>query len=364
MRLVVKIGSNIIAAKDGLDEARIGAIASDIAAARGKGHEIVIVSSGAIAAGMGKLGIREKPSDIRMKQAIAAVGQSSLMWAYEKTFAEKGWKVAQVLLTRDVFSDRARYINAKGTLISLLGLKVIPIINENDTVAVEELRFGDNDQLAALVASLIEADRLIILSDVDGFYKEDPRLNPNAELMDIVEGITPKIEKMAGGSGSLVGTGGMYSKVLAAKKAVTAGIAVHIVNGRKNGIISGLLEGGRHGTLFMPTESRLSAKKGWIAYGVKAKGTLVIDDGAKEAVMSRGKSLLPSGIVQVEGEFKSGDPVYCVSLKGERIAKGLSNYSSREVEKIKGMKTSEIEKALGYRYSDEVIHRDNLVLTP
>jgi len=362
MRLVVKIGSNIITAKGGLDEQRIKAIAVDISHLFEAGHEVAVVSSGAIAAGMGKLGFRKKPVEIKMKQAIAAVGQSSLMWAYEKVFAENGIKVAQVLLTRDVFSDRARYINSKNTLITLLGLKIVPIINENDTVAIDEIRFGDNDQLAALVASLIEADRLFILSDVDGLYEADPKERPGARLISVIEEITPELEKMAGGSGSLVGTGGMYSKLLAAKKAVSSGIIVNIINGKRPGLIGEILAGRPHGTEFRPKKERLSARKGWIAYGVKAKGRLIIDDGAKEALMHKGRSLLPSGIIAVEGDFKNGDPVYCVTAKGERIAKGISNYSSEEVEKIKGRKTSEIETVLGYRYSDEVIHRDNLVL--
>jgi glutamate 5-kinase len=362
MRLVVKIGSNIITAKDGLDEGRIRALAGDISRLFESGHEVAVVSSGAIAAGMGKLGIRKKPVEIKMKQAIAAAGQSSLMWAYEKAFSEKGIKAAQVLLTRDVFSDRARYINSKNTLITLLALKIVPIINENDTVAIEEIRFGDNDQLAALVASLIEAERLIILSDVEGLYNADPGKTHGAKLIDTVEEITPQMEEMAGGSGSLVGTGGMHSKLLAAKKAMESGILVNIINGRKPGLMNDLIEGRPQGTEFRPGRTRLSARKGWIAYGVKAKGRLILDEGASDALLHKGKSLLPSGILSVEGDFKSGDPVYCLTKSGERIAKGISNYSSEEIAKIKGKKTSQIEAVLGYRYSDEVIHRDNLVL--
>jgi len=362
MRLVVKIGSNIITASGGLDEGRIRAIAGDISGLFRSGHEVAVVSSGAIAAGMGKLGFRKKPVEIKMKQAIAAVGQSSLMWAYEKVFAENGIKVAQVLLTRDVFSDRARYINSKNTILTLLDLKIVPIINENDTVAIDEIRFGDNDQLAALVASLIEADRLFILSDVDGLFDSDPKENSGARLMGVIEEITPELEKMAGGSGSLVGTGGMYSKLLAAKKAVSSGIIVNIINGRKPGLMNEILSGKNRGSEFRPKGERLSARKGWIAYGAKAKGRLIIDDGAKEALTHKGKSLLPSGVLAVEGDFKNGDPVYCVTARGERVAKGISNYSSEEIQKIKGKKTSDIEAVLGYRYSDEVIHRDNLVL--
>lgn len=362
MRLVVKIGSNIIASKGGLDEQRMKAIADSVSDVCSMGHEIVVVSSGAIAAGLGKLGMKKRPIDIRLKQAVAAVGQSSLMWAFEKVFGENGRKVAQILLTRDVFTDRVRYINSKNTIVSLLGLGVIPIINENDTVAVDEIRFGDNDQLAALVASLVEAQRLVILSDVDGLYTADPRHDPAAKLISAVEEITPQMEKQAGGAGSAIGTGGMYSKLLAAKKATSAGIVVNIINGRKPGLIARLIEGHSHGTEFRPKSGRLSARKGWIAYGLKAKGRLIIDEGAREALRARGKSLLPSGVVAVYGKFEKGDPVYCLSEGGERVAKGLSNYSSSEIDKIRGKKTSEIEAALGYRYSDEIIHRDNLVL--
>lgn len=364
MRLVVKIGSNIITAREGgLDEARMRSLAADISTVSGEGSEVIVVSSGAIAAGTGKLGLKRKPSDIRLKQAAAAVGQTQLMWLYEKIFSGNGKKVAQILLTRDVFTDRVRYINARNTLLTLIRLGVIPIINENDTVAMDEIRFGDNDQLAALVASLLDADRLVILSDVDGLFTADPRHDPDAELIPLVDGITPEIERLAGGAGSAVGTGGMYSKITAARKAMSAGITVNIINGRKKGLLPDLVHGRPHGTEFRPGNGeKLTARKGWIAYGLKAKGKIVIDDGAREAILARGKSLLPSGITRVEGSFDRGDPVYCVSLSGARIAKGLANYSADEIEKIKGRKSSEINEALGYSYCDEVIHRDNLVI--
>jgi glutamate 5-kinase len=362
-RLVVKIGSNILAdEKEGLDPKKISSIASDVAELHHAGYDIVIVSSGAIAAGMGKLGLKEKPRDIKLKQAAAAVGQSSLMWAYERSFAAYGKKVAQVLLTREDFSDRKRYINSKNTLLTLLSYRIVPIINENDTVATDEIKFGDNDNLAALVAGLIEAERLIILSDVAGLYTGDPRNSRTAKLIRSVDEITPEIEKKAGSAGSVIGTGGMYSKVLAAKRAVAHGIMVHIISGRKAGLLSSLMKGQPHGTLFMPQKERLSSRKGWIAYGSRAKGNLIIDDGAVRALVEGGKSLLPSGIMTVEGDFDTGDSVYCLDSQGNRIAKGLTNYSSSEIGKIKGKKTSEIEKVLGYKYSDEAIHRDNLVL--
>lgn len=362
-RLVIKIGSNILTAEDGgLDMDRVQALSDDISAVRDDGYEAVVVSSGAVAAGMKKLGLTEKPKDIILKQATAAVGQSSLMWAYERCFGSHGKKVAQILLTREDFSVRRRYINSRNTLITLLSYGIIPIINENDTVATDEIRFGDNDHLASLVAGVIEADLFVILSDVDGLFTDDPRKNPEAKLIECVGEITPELEEKAGGSGTIVGTGGMYSKILAAKRAVNNGIRVNIINGRTPGALLCLLRGAHVGTEFATRKSRLPSKKGWIAYGTKTRGTLSIDDGAVRAIVHCGKSLLPSGIVSISGKFESGDSVYCVDSAGKRIAKGLTNYSSAEIEKIRGKKTAEIEGVIGYRYSDEVIHRDNLVL--
>jgi glutamate 5-kinase len=361
-RLVIKIGSNILAsAEQGLNTKRLRSITEDISHAIDMGFEAVIVSSGAVAAGLKKLGLKGKPDDIKLKQAAAAIGQSSLMWAYEHHFAEFDKKVAQVLLTRDDIADRQRYINAKNTLFTLISYGVIPLINENDPIAVDEIKFGDNDMLAALAASLVEADMLIILSDVDGLYSKDPKYK-TARIIKCVEKITPDIEKLAGSKGSTVGTGGMYSKVLAAKQAADHGIPVVIINGRKNGLIKKLLQGNKVGTYFQPKKQKLSSKKGWIAYGVKSKGAIHIDEGAVKALTSMGRSLLPSGITRVEGNFEVGDYVRCVSKTGKKIAKGLTNYSSKDLARIKGKKTSEIDKILGYKYSDEIIHRDNLVV--
>jgi glutamate 5-kinase len=362
-RLVIKIGSNILASEnEGLDTRRISTIARDVADLHDKGHDIVLVSSGAIAAGMKKMGLKERPKAVKLKQAAAAVGQSSLMWAYEKSFGEYKKKVAQVLLTRDAFDDRKKYINSKNTLLTLLSYNIIPIINENDTVSTDEIRFGDNDFLASLVASLIEAERFIILSDVDGLYTEDPKKCKHAEIISVVEEITPTIMRKAGEAGSVVGTGGMYSKLLAAQRAVNHGIVVHIISGRKGGLLKATVDGKEEGTLFQPKREKLSSRKGWIAYGSRSKGNLVIDEGAKKALTQGGKSLLPSGIMTVEGTFEPGDAVYCIDSEGDRIAKGLMNYSSSEMDRIKGKRTTEIEKILGYKYSDEAIHRDNLVL--
>ncbi|RJO60148.1 glutamate 5-kinase [candidate division WS5 bacterium] len=361
-RLVIKIGSNILAsAEQGLDTRRLRAIARDISQVIDMGHQVVMVSSGAVAAGLKKLGLRGKPRDIKLKQAAAAIGQSSLMWAYENSFADFDKKVAQVLLTRDDISNRLRYINAKNTLFTLMSYGVIPVINENDPVAVDEIKFGDNDMLAALTASLVEADMLIILSDVEGLYSKDPA-QKGAKIIGKVVEITHEIEKLAGSSSSTVGTGGMYSKVLAARQAVNHGIPVVIMSGKKRGLLKKHLEGSETGTRFEPKKQRMSSKKGWIAYGVKSKGSIYLDEGAVKALTELGRSLLPSGIIKIEGDFEVGDSVRCVTKEGRKIAKGLTNYSSKDLAHIIGRKTGEIEQILGYKYSDEVIHRDNLVV--
>ncbi len=361
-RLVIKIGSNILAsAEQGLNTRRLHTISKDIAEVIDSGFETVIVSSGAVAAGLKKLNLRKKPEDIQLKQAAAAIGQSSLMWAYEQNFAEFKIKVAQVLLTRDDIGDRLRYINAKNTLLTLLSYGVIPIINENDPIAVDEIKFGDNDMLAALAAGLVEADMLVILSDVEGLYSRDPG-KKNAKFISEVEEITPDIEKLAGSKGSAISTGGMYSKLLAAKQAASHGIPVIIMSGKKKGLLQRLIRGEKTGTYFKPKEERLSSKKGWIAYGVKSRGAIYLDDGAVKALTVLNKSLLPSGITKIEGSFNVGDYVRCLNMNGKKIAKGLTNYSSNDLEEIKGKKTSAIEKILGFKYSDEVIHRDNLVI--
>lgn len=362
-RIVLKIGSSILTDKNGgLNHKRISSIAGDVAQLRSSGCEVVVVSSGAVAAGMKKLGLKEKPSEICLKQAAAAVGQSSLIQAYEKSFGEYNKKVAQLLLTADDFSDRVRYLNAKNTLITLLEYGIVPVINENDTVATDEIKFGDNDRLAALVSGLIDAERLIILSDVEGLYSADPRKEADAGIVHFVDEITPELEAKAGGAGSSVGTGGMYSKILAAKKAVSYGIKVNIISGRKKGAVVSLMSGAHIGTEFRPQTKKISSRKGWIAYAVKPRGSLVMDDGAVRAVLKAGKSLLPSGILKVDGVFDVGDAVFCLDRLGRRIAKGIVNYSSQDADRIKGRNTAEIETILGYKYSDEVVHRDNLVV--
>lgn len=358
-RVVIKIGSTVLASKEGINQQRINSLSGEISRID---KEIVIVSSGAIAAGMRMLSLKERPKEIRLKQAAAAVGQSRLMWAYEKSFESHGKKVAQVLLTRGDLAERRRYLYAKNTLETLIEFGVIPIINENDTVAVDEIRFGDNDTLAVMVTNLLQADLLVILSDVNGLYTSDPRLYPDAKLIDLVTAITPQIENIAGKSSTMEGTGGMFSKVQAAKKAAAMGVATIIINGTKPDNLLRFFSKEKVGTLFLTGKDRLSLRKHWIAYTLKSKGTLTIDEGAKKALLLSGKSLLSSGIKKVEGKFNVGDAVNCQDESGRRLLKGIVNYSSVEIDKIKGVKSSEIETILGYKYDDEVIHRDNMVI--
>lgn len=363
MRVVVKIGSNIlVGGRDTLNSRRIRSIAKAVSELSDSGTQVVIVSSGAIAAGMKRMGLKSRPREIMLKQAVAAVGQPALMWTYEKFFSEFKRKVAQVLLTRDGLSDRKMYINSKNTLNTLMGYGIIPIVNENDTVSTEEIRFGDNDQLAFMVAALTEADRLFMLSDVDGLYTADPRKSKAARLVPSVTKITDKMKQQASAAGSEFGTGGMYSKLLAAEKAMQSGIVVNIINGHRPGRMLSIIKGTAHGTEFEPEGKKFDARKSWIAFARRMRGTITLDRGAGKALTERGKSLLPSGIVEVEGKFETGDAVYCLDADKERIAKGLVNYSSDEIRKIMGKKTSQIQQALGYRYSDEVIHRDNLAV--
>jgi len=361
-RVVVKIGSTVITSKtEGVDRVRITKIAECVSRLVGVGIEPVIVTSGAVSAGMSRLGLKERPRAIELKQAAAAVGQSALMRIFEKSFARHKIGVGQMLLTSADLMDRRRFLNARNTLQKLIEYGVIPIINENDTVSVEELKFSDNDNLAAMVTNLAEADTLIILSDVDGLYDKEPE-NPDAKLITEIGCITAEVEKMAGTSCNVFGTGGMASKLAAAKKAVTRGAACFIISGKIDENIKKLFDGGRIGTYIMPGEACLTSKKHWIAFSMTEKGRLVIDEGAARAVTKKGTSLLPSGIKKVEGRFSAGDAVAVCHEDGRVIARGLVRYGYEEVQKIMGVKTSEIEDALGYKYSDEVIHRDDLVV--
>jgi glutamate 5-kinase len=362
-RLVVKIGSSLIASRaTGLRPEQIERLADEIASLRASGREVLVVSSGAIVSGIKKLQLKEYPKSLPVKQAAAAVGQSRLMWAYEKAFERLGIQVAQVLLTHQDLADRRRFLNARYTLAALIGFGVLPIINENDTVAVEEIRVGDNDTLASEVAHLVDADLLVILSDVDGLYTEDPRKNPSAELIPLIPDITEEIERRAGVSSTFEGTGGMATKVRAAKKVGEYGVSTLIVNGERAGLLPGVLAGEPGGSLFLARERRLNSRKHWIAFTLRPRGHVRLDQGAVEALTQRGKSLLASGIVEVSGEFEAGDPVGCLDIDGKEFAKGLVNFSSGLLKRMKGLKTQEIHQQIGPQEYEEVIHRDNLVI--
>lgn len=362
-RVVVKIGSGVISNAGGLEPEQVAAIAEDVCSLLDRGLEVILVSSGAVAAGKGQLGIVGRPQTIPQKQAAAAIGQTRIIREYRETFQARHYNVAQVLLTRDDLSNRRRYLNARNTMMTLLDYGVTPIVNENDTVVVEEIRFGDNDNLSALVTSLVEADLLIILSDVDGLYDSDPAENPQAELIPIVERVTQTIEAMGGSSRGSLGTGGMVTKLKAAKRAALSGVGCLIVNGRTPQILSRIFAGEELGTYFLPAQSKLTAKKHWIAFSKKPRGKLLLDEGAQTAVMKRGKSLLPSGIIGVEGGFERGDAVRLCDVEGREIARGVISYSLAEILQIMGKQCAEIEQVLGYKYRDEVVCRDDLVLT-
>ena len=362
-RIVIKIGSRVLThEEDSLDPQVMQQLARQVDRLKKAGREVIIVSSGAVAAGRKALGLAGKPRSIPQKQAAAAVGQSRLMWAYEEAFAPHGHRVAQILLTREDLSDRLRFLNARSTMETLLACGIIPIINENDTVAVDEIKFGDNDNLSALVSNLIEAELLVILTDIDGFYDADPRANPTARLIPLVEGITRKVEQAAGGSASTVGTGGMVTKLAAAKKAGKSGVPTLMINGRTAGILDRAMAGEEVGTLFLAAKESLTSRKHWIAFTLRPKGRVIVDQGAQAVLAREGRSLLPSGVLRVEGEFDRGDCVRVCDPEGVEFARGIVDYSHREIGKVAGRRSIEIENLLGYRYEDEIIHRDNLVI--
>ncbi|HIJ78224.1 MAG: glutamate 5-kinase [Desulfobulbaceae bacterium] len=362
-RVVVKVGSAVLTNSAGLNLPVLENLAREIHFLRQSGREVILVSSGAVAAGRRKLHLTDRALLLKEKQAAAAVGQSSLMRAYEKIFEQLGLNIAQVLLTHDDLSHRDRYLNIRNTLFTLLDWGLVPIINENDTVSVEELRFGDNDTLGAMVTNLTEADIFVCLTDVDGLYTANPATDPDAKPVYIVDRIDRAVEGMAGNVNSALGTGGMRSKVNAAKMVAARGGCSFIGPGRAGDTISRLFGGETVGTFFLPQEEKMASRKHWIAYTLRPKGFLVLDAGACKAVVERGKSLLPSGISEVRGKFGIGAPVQCLNAEGEVVAAGLVNYSSADIEVIKGVHTSLIEKNLGrHKDCDEVIHRDNLVV--
>jgi len=361
--VVIKIGTNLLADRaKGINRDRIDTIAKSVSSLQSRGKQVAIVTSGAIGAGMLLLGMKERPRAIPEKQAAAAIGQPILMEVYENAFRKYHCTIAQILLTKDDFVNRARYINTKNTFSALFEKGAVPIVNENDTVAVEEIKLGDNDNLSALVANLIEADLLIILSDVDGLFSDNPTRNPKAQLISVVDKVTPNVEKLAKKHGSEMSTGGMFTKVQAAKQCVSAGIPVIIANGTNPGILDEIFAGKNSGTLFLPANNKMNVRKKWIGFVSDSKGVVVVDGGAKNALLIKQKSLLPSGVLEVRGEFETDDTISVVDTEGNEIARGVAGYASSDLNKIKGKKTSEIQKTLNRKGSDEVIHRNNLVL--
>lgn len=362
-RIVVKVGTSTLTHPNGkLNYSRIEGLVRELANAVNAGKQILLVSSGAVGAGMDRLGWKEKPKTIPAKQAAAAVGQGILMHTYEKLFAEYGQVVAQVLLTREDSVNRRRYANSRNTLLTLLDIGVIPIINENDAVSIDELKIGDNDTLSANVAAIVDADLLIILSDVDGVYSANPQTDPQARLLPEIAEVTPEVEAICGGAGTMRGTGGMLTKMAAARMAMNSGIVMVIASGGRDGVVQSIIDGRPIGTLFPPRQNRLQFRKRWLAFGARIKGRLTVDKGCAQALLSNGSSLLAAGIKSVDGSFEQGSTVSIVNPDGWEIARGLVNYSTDDVRKIMGAHTHEIAEILGHKPYDEVVHRDNLVL--
>ena len=359
-RLVVKVGSSLLSDKSfQLDKKALGVVVANIMAARERGVETVLVTSGAVAAGMGALGLRKRPSVIVEKQACAAVGQSLLMHEYQRAFSERGVITAQILLTRLYMDNRTVHQNVRQVFRRLMDNRVLPIVNENDVVSADELKFGDNDTLSGLVADLIEADMLILLTDVDGLYVSD---GSTRTRLGVVPSVTPEIYSHVGGAGSAVSTGGMVTKVQTAERMARADRVTVIGYGRDAETVGRILAGEDVGTIFLPSGRKVEARKRWIAYYLRPHGRIVIDQGAVEALRRRGGSLLPSGIVDVEGDFGRGAAVAVIAENGEVVGQGLSAYSSSDVRRIKRLKSAKIKETLGYSHGDEVIHRDDLVI--
>lgn len=361
-RAVIKVGTGVLTDDQGLNAAVIRRLVREVCMLMDQGRQVILVSSGAIASGMKKVGMAERPSDIPHKQAVAAIGQPRLMLEYEKSFARYQKKAAQILLTRDDLCNRRRYLNARNTINVLLDWKIVPVVNENDTVVVEELKFGDNDNLSAMITHLMDAQILINLTDIDGFYDKDPRDHKDALLIPLVSRIDRAMERASCDIPGAFGMGGMSSKIQTAKKVTMSGIPMVIASGLKANILKRLFEGRDVGTLFLPRKEKMGSRKCWIAFTLKAKGTIRVDRGAAKAIRKQGKSLLPIGILDVEGDFGVGAAVSCIDPDGVPFARGLVNYEATDVRKLMGLKTSQIEQRLGYKHYDEVIHRDNLVI--
>jgi len=363
-RIVVKVGSSLVTNRgQGLDRAALARWAAQIARLRADGREVVLVSSGAIAEGMQRLGWTRRPHALHQLQAAAAVGQMGLAQVYESCFREHGLLTSQILLTHEDLADRRRYLNARTTLITLLGLDVIPIINENDSVTTEEIKLGDNDTLASLVTNLIEADALVILTDQSGIFTGDPRLDPTATLLATARAGDPRLETIAGGVGSAIARGGMLTKVLAAKRAARSGAYTIVASGEEPDVLVRLAGGEAIGTLLTPDTAPMAARKQWLADQLQVRGQITLDAGAVRALIVEGKSLLPIGATAVGGNFDRGELVRCVAPDGVEIARGLANYPAAETARILGVQSRDIEARLGYVVEPELIHRDNLVVT-
>ena len=362
-RIVVKIGSSLLAdpKKKGIKSRFLRGLAGQIKFLQGRGVQCLVVTSGAIAAGLYELGLDKKPREIEKLQALAAVGQSKLMHAYEVVFKKVGLKVAQILLTREDLENRQRYSNAHNTVMELLRHKIIPVVNENDTVAVEEIKFGNNDILGTLVAHLSQADLLVLLTDTDGLFSEDPALNPKAHLISSVRDLNRDLEKGASRSRSLVGTGGMHPKIQAAKSMMLSGVPAVIANGNRRDILKKILAAEEVGTFFFPLKAKMNSRKNWLAWSVKPKGEIMVDDGAAKALIEMNKSLLPTGIQKILGNWEKDELIKITGSNGLEIARGLSNFSSRDLDLIKGLRSAEIHKKLGRKTREEAVHRDNMV---
>lgn len=362
--VVVKVGTNVLADPSGtLDRARIQSLADQIHRVRGGGRRVVLVTSGAIGAGVGKLALKSRPTDLPHLQACAAVGQSALMQLYQECLAPHGVQSAQILLTAGDFDSRGRYLNVRNTILTLLEYGCLPIINENDTVSVAEIKFGDNDHLAAMVTNLLRAPLLVLLTNVDGLYSDDPRTNPEAKLLTTVPNIDASVTSLAAATKSALGTGGMESKLRAARLATVAGESVIMANGSLDGVLDRVFAGDPIGTLFLPHGQDVPAWKRWLGFTARPLGTFTLDAGAIRAVVEQGRSLLAVGVKAVGGEFRKGDVVSLCDAAGREVARGLSNYASDEAERIRGRTSEQIRETLGGVPYEELIHRDNLVLT-
>lgn len=362
-RIVVKVGTSTLTYATGkLNLYRMEKLVRELSDLMNQGREVILVTSGAVAVGMERMGLKEKPSEIPAKQALAAVGQGMLMHIYEKLFAEYEQTAAQVLLTKENSVRHNQYSNSRNALLELVKMGAVPIINENDAVAVDELKIGDNDTLSAIVATIVDADALLILSDIEGLYTANPQTDGNARLLTEISEITPEIERMAGGAGSKLGTGGMYTKIQAAKIAVNAGVAMVIASGAADGVVRRVMEGEPLGTLFPARESHLRVRKSWLAFGKRIMGDIVVDEGCEKALLNQGSSILAAGIMDAEGEFKAGNTVRVLSPDGREIARGIVNYAVEDLKKILGRQTNEFSALLEGEIHEEVIHRDNMVL--